>query len=71
MRELQPKPLLRIKAERILRGWTQLELAFRARVPVSELSRIETGRSKPYPSHAARLAETLGLKESELVEAAQ
>ena len=66
--QLQPKPLLRIKAERLARGWTQLELAYRSRVPVSELSRIETGRSNPYPAHAMRLAETLGISEHDLLE---
>jgi len=65
--QLKPKPpLLRLKAERIARGWTQLELAFRSHVPVSELSRIETGQSKPYPKHAFRLAEALEISEEEL-----
>jgi len=54
-----------------MRGWTQLELAFRSRVPISELSRIETGRSKPYATHARRPAETLGIPEEDLVREAE
>jgi transcriptional regulator with XRE-family HTH domain len=65
---LQPKPVLRLKAERLSRGWTQLELAFRAGVPTSELSRIESGRATPYPKHARRLSETLGIPVEKLLE---
>jgi len=68
VRELQPKLLLRIKAERLALGWTQLELAYRAGVPISELSKIETGRSRPYPRHSIRLAKTLGISEEELIQ---
>ena len=35
--------MLRVKAERIRRGWSQLDVAFHARIQPSELSRIERG----------------------------
>jgi transcriptional regulator with XRE-family HTH domain len=68
MAVLQQKPLLRIRAERQRRGWRLLDLAFYANVPLSELSRIETGQTKPYPTYAERLAATLGLRPEELTE---
>jgi transcriptional regulator with XRE-family HTH domain len=68
MAVLQQKPLLRIRAERQRRGWRQLDLAFRADVPLSELSRIETGQTKPYPAYRDRLAKALGLKPDELTQ---
>jgi transcriptional regulator with XRE-family HTH domain len=64
--QLERKPLLKIRAERRRRGWTQLDLAYRADVPISELSRIETGQSRPYPAYAQRLAATLGLEPEDL-----
>jgi transcriptional regulator with XRE-family HTH domain len=68
MAVLQPKPLLKIRAERHRRGWRLLDLAFHANVPLSELSRIETGQTKPYPTYAERLASVLGLKPEELTQ---
>lgn len=68
MAVLQQKPLLKIRAERQRRGWRLLDLAFHANVPLSELSRIETGQTKPYPAYANRLAGVLGLKPEELTE---
>lgn len=68
MLQLKPKPLLRIRDERQRRGWRQIDLAYNADVPLSELSRIETGQSKPYPAYAERLARTLGLQSDELQE---
>jgi transcriptional regulator with XRE-family HTH domain len=68
MAVLQPKPLLKVRAERLRRGWRLLDLAFHANVPLSELSRIETGHAKPYPAYAERLATVLGLKPEELTQ---
>jgi transcriptional regulator with XRE-family HTH domain len=53
---------LRIKDERIKRGWNQTEVAYLARMSPADLSRIETGRMVPYPAHAKRLSEVFGLE---------
>ena len=60
--------ILRVKAERLNRGWTQTELAYFARMSSADVSRIESGRMVPYPSHARRLARALSLKPSQLME---
>jgi len=59
---------LRIKAERLKRGWTQTELAYFARMSSADVSRIESGRMVPYRGHALRLARVLDLQASELLE---
>jgi ribosome-binding protein aMBF1 (putative translation factor) len=64
--ELERK-LLKIRRERRRRGWTQVDLAYHARVPVSEVSRCEMGYGT-YPSYAERLADVLGLRPEELGE---
>lgn len=61
-------PTTRLKAERLRRGFTQTELAFRARLHASEVSRFETGQALPYPSQAERLAEVLDIDVCELLE---
>lgn len=53
--------MLRVKAERLRRGWSQLDVAYRARVQPSELSRIERGLVIPYPRQAERLSKVFGL----------
>jgi transcriptional regulator with XRE-family HTH domain len=55
-----------MRAKRLAQGWTQVDLSFHSRVPVSEISRIENGRTKPYPGHAASLCRVLGLEIDEL-----
>jgi transcriptional regulator with XRE-family HTH domain len=61
--------MTKLKAERLKHGWSQLELAYRARVAIAEISRIECGRvSHPYPNHAQRLANVLGMQPHELTE---
>ena len=60
--------ILRIKAERIKRNWSQVDLAFHARMTPSDISRIETRRMVPYPAHAERLARVLGIGTAELLE---
>ncbi len=60
--------MVRMKAVRIQRGWSQQQLAFRANVSVADVSRIETGRMRPYAGHAARLAKVLGLEPEKLLE---
>ena len=51
---------------RTQRGWSQAELAARARIGAPDLSRIERGLLKPYPKQARRLARALGVAESDL-----
>jgi transcriptional regulator with XRE-family HTH domain len=60
--------MLRVKHERLQRGWSQLEVAYRARVQPSELSRIERGLAVPYARQAQRLAEVFGLAPAQLTE---
>jgi transcriptional regulator with XRE-family HTH domain len=69
--QLVTKPILKIKAARLRMGLRQLDLAYKANVPVSEVSRYETGQSRPYPSYAERLATVLGLKPEELTQAVE
>ncbi len=66
--QLERKLVLRIRAERQRQGLRQIDLAYKANVPLSELSRIETGQSRPYPSYAERLATVLGLTPDELTQ---
>ena len=68
---LEQKPLLKIRAERLRRGWRLVDLAYKANVGISELSRIESGRTQPYKNHAIRIAAVLGLKPEELQEVEQ
>lgn len=63
-------PMLRLKAERLRRGWTQTDLAYHARMTAAEISRIETGRLRPYPGQADRLSCVLGLRLEDLLEPA-
>ena len=60
--------MLRMKAERLRRGWSQLDVAFRARIQPSELSRLERGLATPYPGQAERLAQLFELSPQELVQ---
>ena len=60
--------MLRVKAERLNRGWTQTELAYFARMSSADVSRIVSGRMIPYPAHAQRLARVLDLAPSDMLE---
>lgn len=60
--------LMKIKAERLRRKWNQTELAARAGLSASDISRIETGRFRPYPQQAVRLARALKLTPEQLLE---
>ncbi len=60
--------MLRVKHERLRRGWNQTALAFHAGLSVPEVSRIETGRLRPYPRQLARLSAVLGLDGAVLLE---
>lgn len=49
------------------RGLSQAQLARRARVHPSDVSRYETGRAIPYPGQTRRLARALGVESAELL----
>lgn len=60
--------MLKIKAERLRRGWNQQTLAYRAKMQAADVSRIENGRLIPYPRQAMSLGRVLGLQPDELLE---
>lgn len=60
--------MLRIRYERLRLHWNQTTLSFRASVSVGDISRIETGRLRPYPSQIERLAAVLGVPSDELLQ---
>jgi transcriptional regulator with XRE-family HTH domain len=60
--------MVRMKAERLKRKWTQTDLAYRAKVAISEISRFETQHAKPYPAQGRRLAKTLHLDPATLLD---
>ena len=53
--------MLRLRLERLRRGWNQTALAFHAEMSAPEVSRIETARMRPYPSQMEKLSRALGL----------
>jgi transcriptional regulator with XRE-family HTH domain len=55
-----------MKAERLRRKWTQTELAARCGLSTSDVSRIETGRLRPYPVQVSRIARALRLSRVQL-----
>ena len=57
----------RIKAERLRRGWTQTDLGYHSRTSPADISRIETGRLKPYPGQLERLGRVLGVPAGDLL----
>lgn len=56
----------RLKAARVLRGLTQLQLADQIGKKEIEVSRFETGRAHPDPDTKRRIAEVLQKPEYEL-----
>ena len=52
----------RLRELRKLRKWTQAQIAVRARVPRTYISRIENAHLLPGPAMVRRLAEALGVK---------
>ena len=60
--------MLRLKAERLKRGWERETLASRAHISIVDLSRMECGWVRPHPPEVrrhmvalARLAAVLGI----------
>lgn len=60
---------IRLKAARVLKGMTQLQLAEKMGRREIEISRIETGRAQPDPKTKNRIAELLQKPAFELFEA--
>ena len=60
--------MLRMKVERLRRGWNQTKLAYLGRTSGPEISRIETGRARPYPRQLKRLAKVLNLSPDALMQ---
>jgi ribosome-binding protein aMBF1 (putative translation factor) len=60
--------MLRIRFERLKRGWTLQTLGFHAQIQATDISKIERGLLKPYPGQAQRLAEALGVRREELLD---
>ena len=58
-----------MKAARVLKGITQLQLADKVATREIEISRIETGRVQPTTELKQRIAEALGKPTFELFEA--
>lgn len=58
----------RMKAVRLLQGWSQQKVAFKANMSASDYSKIESGRLVPSPTQKARLAQALGLAPEALLE---
>lgn len=58
--------MTKMKARRVELGLSQQALANRTGLWVSDISRIETGRLRPYAGQAQRIAGVLGLDPSEL-----
>jgi transcriptional regulator with XRE-family HTH domain len=56
----------RLKAARVLKGLTQLQLAEKLGLEEHEISRLETGRSTPDGPTKQRIAEVLGKPAFEL-----
>jgi len=61
----------KLEESRRARGWSQQVLGFHASVSASDVSKFETGRMRPYPGQADRLAKILGLKPDELQSSAE
>jgi ribosome-binding protein aMBF1 (putative translation factor) len=60
--------MIRLEVERLKKRWSQQDLAYHARMAVSDVCRIERGWMKPYPGQASRLGAVLGLAPNELLE---
>ena len=68
-RQTQMAANTRMKAARVLKGITQLQLADKVATREIEISRIETGRVQPTTELKQRIAEALGKPTFELFEA--
>ena len=58
----------RLKLKRLERGWSQQELGFLAGVQAPDISKMETGRLRPYPDQSDRLARVLEIHSETLLD---
>lgn len=58
--------MIRLRSERLKRGWSMVELARRAKISESTLSRLENRKLFPYPGWKKRLSIVLHVKQEEL-----
>ena len=58
--------LNRVREIRETRQWSQRTLARRSDMSEADVSRIETGRLRPYKGQARKLARALGVRVEEL-----
>ena len=59
--------MTRLEQERRKRGWTQIQLAYRAKLQQGDISAMERGRRRLGPKRMARLAKVLGVPAAELL----
>jgi ribosome-binding protein aMBF1 (putative translation factor) len=57
--------MLRITYERMKRSWSKAALARKSSLDQAQISKMEAGRLKPYPTELRRLAEALDFPEAE------
>ena len=57
-----------VKRERTMRGWSQRDLAKRAKVTAETISTVETGQHDPRPSTLRKLADAFGVEVREFFE---
>ncbi len=58
--------MLSLTVERVNRNWSKSELARRARIALTDLSRIEAKKIPAYPGWRKRLSDALEIPESAL-----
>lgn len=60
--------MIRMKAARLARGWSQQRLAVEAGVGYADICRAERGLFRLYPTQAERIARVLGIGVEALLE---
>ena len=68
MRKVLERLAMKLRALRKERGWTQTDLAKRAKVSPGYIARLETLRHDPKLSTLIKLADALGVKVGRLLE---
>ncbi|NPV80169.1 MAG: helix-turn-helix transcriptional regulator [Firmicutes bacterium] len=58
--------MLRLREERLKRGWSLTQLTMRTAIDTAALSKIERGRWPCGPAWRRRIAEAFGMAEEEL-----
>ena len=60
--------MVRLRLERLKRGWSLQTLGFHTGIQGAEISKMERGILVPYPTQRERLARVMGLRVDELLE---